>query len=94
MATKVVNIRTGAPFDVYIGRAGHGLDGYFGNPFAGSSREANIAMFEDYFDKRIDTDEAFRARVLELRGKRLGCFCVPRACHGDVIAAWLDGEAP
>jgi hypothetical protein len=31
--------------------------------------------------------------VLELKGKRLGCFCVPRkACHGFIIAEWLDGK--
>ena len=28
----VVNLRSSA-FDVYIGRAGHGQDGRFGNPF-------------------------------------------------------------
>jgi hypothetical protein len=32
--TTVVNIWTGAAYDQYIGRAGHGHDGYFGNPFA------------------------------------------------------------
>ncbi len=31
MRTRVVNIRT-APYDVYIGRPGHGLEGPFGNP--------------------------------------------------------------
>ncbi len=30
--TRVVNIRKKA-YDVYIGRAGKGQDGYFGNPF-------------------------------------------------------------
>ena len=30
--TRVVNIRKEA-YDVYIGRAGKGQDGYFGNPF-------------------------------------------------------------
>lgn len=30
--TTVVNIKTDS-YDVYIGRAGHGHSGYFGNPF-------------------------------------------------------------
>jgi len=41
MKTVVVNIYQ-EQFDVYIGRAGRGEDGYFGNPFRmgnGTSRE-------------------------------------------------------
>ncbi len=34
--------------------------------------------------------------VYKLAGKRLGCFCKPLACHGDVLAdflnAWDDGH--
>ncbi len=34
--------------------------------------------------------------VLALKGKTLGCHCKPAACHGDVIAEYLnvldDGE--
>ena len=26
----------------------------------------------------------------ELRGKRLGCGCAPRPCHGDVLVEILD----
>ncbi len=33
MRTHVVNITRGAVYDVYIGRAGKGQDGYFGNPY-------------------------------------------------------------
>lgn len=27
----------------------------------------------------------------ELRGKVLGCWCAPHACHGDVLAAVANG---
>jgi hypothetical protein len=94
MPTTVVNLRR-APFDVYIGRAGKGLSGYFGNPFrlAGEEqRGATIDRFRAYFLSRIESDPEFRARVLDLRGKRLGCFCKPAACHGDVIAEWIDSQ--
>lgn len=96
MKTTVVNLRA-APFDVYIGRAGRGQDGYFGNPFAivpgRQTREQAIARYAEWFANAVENDPAFRARVLALRGKRLGCFCKPAACHGDVIAAYLD-EVP
>lgn len=95
MKTTVVNIRD-EPFDVYIGRAGHGYDGYFGNSIAlppsanGFTRRALLERFRDYFLERIETDSEFCRRVLELRGKRLGCFCKPKHCHGDIIASWLN----
>lgn len=88
-ATVVVNLRD-APYDVYIGRAGHGEDGYFGNPFKDGTREENIAKFREWFWRRVNSDREYARCVSQLRGKRLGCFCKPLPCHGDVIAAWLD----
>jgi hypothetical protein len=29
-------------------------------------------------------------KIEELKGKVLGCFCKPNACHGDVIKEYLD----
>ena len=84
-------------FDVYIGRAGRGEDGYFGNPFrmgSGVSREDAVQKFQKYFTERIERDSEFKRRVLALKGKRLGCFCKPKACHGDVIANWLNKMEP
>lgn len=91
--TKVINLYD-EPYDVYIGRAGKGKDGTFGNPFTiseTSNRESCIAQFSIYFYNRLKTDEEFRQKVLALKDKTLGCFCKPNACHGDIIARWLDG---
>lgn len=89
--TTVANIRDGIPpGSVYIGREGHGFDGYFGNPVTIGTRATKIAGFRDYFLRRVERDLAFRARVEALRGKILLCFCKPMPCHGDVIAEWLD----
>ena len=30
--------------------------------------------------------------LAELKGKRLGCFCHPQPCHGDVLAELADRE--
>ena len=92
MQTVVVNIYK-EQFDIYIGRAGRGQDGYFGNPFRighGVSREDAVERFQRYFADRIEKDSEFKRRILALKGKRLGCFCKPKACHGDVIADWLN----
>lgn len=90
--TTVVNIRKDK-YDVYIGRAGHGQDGYFGNPIrlmSHMSRGATIDTYRAYFLGRLKNDLEFKRRVLELRGKVLGCFCKPHVCHGDVIADYLN----
>lgn len=90
--TRVVNIRKEA-YDVYIGRAGHGMDGYFGNPFRlgpGMTRGYTLDSYRKYFYRRLSTDEEFRKRIGELQGKTLGCFCKPNPCHGDIIKEYLD----
>lgn len=100
MKTVVVNLRNES-YDVYIGRAGHGEDGYFGNPIrlnktcrnCGGIHETpgeTIPCFREIFQRKLRIDLEYKERVLALRGKRLGCFCKPRACHGDVIKEYLD----
>ena len=89
--TEIVNLYK-EPYDVYIGRAGKGQDGYFGNPFKVNealSLEGVISKYREYFYERINNDHEFKSRIEQLRGKVLGCFCKPKPCHGDVIVAYL-----
>lgn len=88
MATLVVNIRKGTRCDVYIGRPGH-----FGNPYVigqDGDRDEVIRKFKDYFHGRMRIEPDFRKKVEALRGKILGCYCVPELCHGNVIAEYID----
>jgi len=90
--TKVVNIRHEA-YDVYIGRAGRGQEGYFGNPFTlepGGTRGSTLERYRRYFYDRLKSDPEFRQRIHALKGKTLGCFCKPHPCHGDIIKEYLD----
>lgn len=92
--TTVVNIRT-HNYDVYIGRAGYGHDGYFCNPFAigrDGGRDQVIELYREYFSKRMAVDKEFARRIRGLKGKRLGCFCKPKVCHGDIIVEFLERE--
>jgi len=75
-------------FDVYIGRGTP-----FGNPFREGrfqNRTQVIASYERWLRSQPDLVERVRR---ELRGKRLGCHCRPKACHGDVLAAVAE-EGP
>ena len=90
--TTVVNLFK-EPYDQYIGRAGKGQDGYFGNPFPllpNEPRGATIERYKVYFYSKLETDPIFKQRVLGLKDKKLGCFCKPNTCHGDVIAEYLN----
>ena len=83
--TKVVNLYR-EEYDIYIGRAGKGQSGKWGNPFSQGTREENIAAFREW----IHTQPHLLNDILELKGKRLGCFCAPKPCHGDVLAELAD----
>lgn len=90
METVVVNLRCD-PFDVYIGRA-PGEKGTYGNRFEigrDGSREEVIRLFRIDFYQRLNFEPGFLDKVLSLEGKRLGCYCKPLACHGDVYVEFL-----
>lgn len=76
---------------VYIGRPSA-----WGNPFSlrdpkdPEERERVIEQYRTWFHEKIQNDDAFREQVLSLKGRDLGCWCAPRACHGDVILEWLE----
>lgn len=75
-------------YDVYIGRPS-----IYGNPFQigkDGDRQQVVEKYKNYFYKKIHTDEDFKNQVLNLKGKRLGCFCKPHACHGDIICEYLN----
>jgi hypothetical protein len=102
MKTTVVNIRDAA-CDIYIGRGKGGAiprQGYgmFGNPIPlknyrdPAERQRVIDEYRVYFENRLANDAEFAAAVMQLKGKRLGCFCKPLQCHGDVIAEWLENN--
>ena len=98
--TTLVNQKRTDEYDVDIGRGNGGRnniqntevgdDGWLGNPFTMSNhtREEAVEKYREAFRERLDDDE-FREAVESLRGKTLGCYCTPKACHGDVILAYL-----
>jgi ribA/ribD-fused uncharacterized protein len=83
-------------------RKGESQTQHWGNPFSHqsgtkaavivSSREEAVTRFESWLAGETDHDveperrEWIYANIKQLRGKVLGCFCKPQACHGDVLA--------
>ena len=100
--TRVINIKTSPEYQSekstpryeYIGRGS-----YWGNPYSmydeGDDREEVIRKYKYDFDyEKFPNKE--KSEVYKLAGKRLGCFCKPQACHGDILAdflnSWDDGK--
>jgi hypothetical protein len=81
--TTVVHCKK-EPYDIYIGRPSK-----WGNPFKITktcTRKEVIEKYEKYLLNNID----LLASLDELQGKRLGCWCKPNVCHGDVLAKYAN----
>ena len=59
------------------------------------SRDTVIHKFSYDFERDLLPTQLKKQDVLQLAGKGLGCHCTPLACHGDILAdyvnAWDDG---
>lgn len=94
--TRVINIRSESQFKdmkstptyEYIGRGS-----YWGNPYSmyedSEDRQDVIRKFRYDFERDIFPNKD-KKEVYKLAGKRLGCFCKPDECHGDVLADYLN----
>lgn len=80
--SRVVNIKCES-FDVFIGRPSK-----WGNPFKigiDGSRGEVVEKYEEWIRSKPELLKA----LPELKGKRLGCYCKPLPCHGDVLLKLL-----
>lgn len=81
--TTVVNLRHDS-YDVYIGRPSK-----WGNPFVigrDGTRTAVVRKYAAYLRRSPHLIDSLE----EIRGRRLGCYCKPDECHGDVLARVAD----
>jgi hypothetical protein len=62
----------------------------WGNPFVIGRDGDRAAMIAAYRDRYLPARPDLLARVGELRGRALGCWCAPLACHGDVLNGELE----
>jgi len=83
--TSVVNLRR-EDYDLYIGRGSR-----WGNPFRIGRDGTRNEVIEKYAEW-IRSQPILLANLEELRGKRLGCYCKPQQCHGDVLIALLEDQ--
>lgn len=85
--TRVVNVRRERA-DHYIGRPSR-----WGNPFVigpDGDRDLVIAKYHRHILDRMLERPVTARYLLRLRGQRLGCYCKPAACHGDVLVEIIE----
>ena len=83
---------------------------HYGNPFSHvpysqgfvlvPTREEAVERFESWLKGTTDQDVCQEQRTwiiehfVELKGKTLGCWCAPLACHGDVLDRLANVQCP
>lgn len=85
------------PNHVYVGRRGvvfidkvryPAHDSPWANPFKvgrdGSLKEV-VDKYRIYISNRLEAEPELYDALLELRGKKLGCWCYPNLCHANVL---------
>lgn len=90
-------------YDIYIGRARSGeKPNKWCNPFKlNNSKDDNersevLEKYRKHLWDQIKKGFITKEELLTLEGKRLGCFCKPKACHGDIIVKavkWAKGDS-
>jgi len=90
--TTVVNLKKDS-YDIYIGRGSK-----WGNPFTHikdkhtkaefivNSRSEAISKYKEWISNQPHLLNALE----ELKDKRLGCFCKPKSCHGDILVELIE----
>lgn len=84
--TRVVHCKKES-YDVYIGRPSK-----WGNPFIVGKDGTRKQVIEKYKNWILNNPELLKD-LPELKGKRLACWCKPKACHGDVLVELLEKKA-
>ena len=92
---KVINIKNYENSDyIYIGRPSK-----YGNPY--SSKETNIAVnveskeeslcrYEEHIDENPKLIDDIIKEMNTGKISKLGCWCSPKKCHGDIIAKKIN----
>ena len=82
---------------VYIGRKGvvfiNGVrfplyDSIWANSYKineEQSREQVLQLYLEYIEEKLESDNNLVTELLKLKGKKLGCWCKPECCHGDIL---------
>ncbi len=79
MLARVVHCKK-EKYNIYIGRPSK-----WGNSFT-IGKDGNREEVIQKYIAWLENQPELLASIHELKGKILGCWCSPNACHGDILA--------
>jgi GTPase involved in cell partitioning and DNA repair len=96
MNIEVINIKNYDKEDyIYIGRPSS-----YGNPYSSKeksiadnkvdTREESLKLFEEYINKHPELIDKLINEMKEKNIYKLGCYCKPKKCHGDILKEKID----
>ena len=88
--------------NIYIGRKGVVFidnirfpqnSSNFANPYKigkDGTREEILLKYKNYIVNKLNNNKDLVIELLSLKGKKLGCWCCPEMCHGDILLDLID----
>ena len=64
----------------------------WGNPFVLPEDGDRTTVITNYAERYLPAKPSLLSKLSDLRGKLLGCWCAPEACHGDVLVDLVEGS--
>ena len=64
------------------------ISSVFANPFKigkDGTREEVIQKYRSYIIEKLDSNLELQTELIDLKNKKLGCWCYPEPCHGNVL---------
>lgn len=49
------------------------------------TRKEVLDKYKTYITEKINKNKTLHDDLLKLKGKKLGCWCHPEPCHGDIL---------
>lgn len=88
ISNKDENVYIGKKSVIFINGIKYPLyDSLWANPFTitkEQSREEVLKLYKIYIEEKIEKNNLY-FELNKLKGKKLGCWCKPENCHGDIL---------
>jgi len=87
------NIYIGRANIVFIGNRRYPPNGSpFANPFTikDYGRDGALVRYEQWIRRELAAKPELAEQLLKCRGKRLGCWCAPEPCHGNILLKIIE----
>lgn len=91
---KETNVYIGRARVVFIDGVRYPLeDSIWANPYKiteTQSREQVLKLYYEYIEEKLKSNPELVKLLIKLDGKKLGCWCKPECCHGDILVELIN----